>query len=672
MSQATSTLSREPRELQLDVGVVDRPEGPFPPKDWLCSMTFAVRTMAAGAELVPLPYIRVAFDAVVLFLETADKVKKNREDLKDLCASMVEIVVLLRDEISVNGNTGAIRFKNLCEDFIGCMKFLQLGLEKLQKSHQGIRGRFKEVVGATSVEDQIRRYRTRLDELRSNFTLIATINTNINVTDIQRSFAAIQSPHSRAQFRQVALGDINLLYETPMTNRVHQIKMFTARISGEGSTMTIAKYEDEKEKWKQDLALYSSVSVWQLFGVSQAPGWQALIFYDELMPLAVYRQFYRPSSDLVWACIEGMLFKQFKDSKQYCQWKLNNFTGAGSSTICVRREPIQLSLSLACEEWSYAVDRIHEKLSKWYSMTYKFQPSESAIVPIVTTFISPDTDLREALIRQLGFRGLYKTLTAPWRSSGDIPFALQGQYHLGTVVADPGPAGSPFRPLGFMPHACSNVQVSHWSMGGQSKLDATDEYNAEQHACWKRFTFPPCSFQAALNPWKTFFMAFIKLDSAQVDLLHQAWLSQANKFLSNYTGNNEDRMGVIDMITCYLIFDKAFQGVLRHDGTTVESHLFACPLQARKNDTRFSLALPESDQYYWALDSAGTTRLSQEESDRIGLPRFRFGFQPWATLWEPYHYNAVREFHQAKGFDPYSLDVTRLLGLPVMQTVVEA
>jgi hypothetical protein len=49
------------------------------------------------------------------------------------------------------------------------------------------------------------------------------------------------------QFRRIALGEINLLYETGMSNKVHKVKVFTARISGESSLMTVAKYEDRNE-----------------------------------------------------------------------------------------------------------------------------------------------------------------------------------------------------------------------------------------------------------------------------------------------------------------------------------------------------------------------------------------------------------------------------------------
>ncbi|KAJ7232875.1 hypothetical protein C8J57DRAFT_1250227 [Mycena rebaudengoi] len=47
------------------------------------------------------------------------------------------------------------------------------------------------------------------------------------------------------RFRHVALGNINLLHETALSSEVCKVKVFTARISGEQSSMTVAKYEDE-------------------------------------------------------------------------------------------------------------------------------------------------------------------------------------------------------------------------------------------------------------------------------------------------------------------------------------------------------------------------------------------------------------------------------------------
>ncbi|KAF8179711.1 hypothetical protein K438DRAFT_1977080 [Mycena galopus ATCC 62051] len=68
------------------------------------------------------------------------------------------------------------------------------------------------------------------------------------MADIRKSLLALQENNTSShQFRRIALGDINLLYETALSNKARKIKMFTARISGEPSLMTVAKYEDISE-----------------------------------------------------------------------------------------------------------------------------------------------------------------------------------------------------------------------------------------------------------------------------------------------------------------------------------------------------------------------------------------------------------------------------------------
>ncbi|KAJ7671716.1 hypothetical protein B0H17DRAFT_194043 [Mycena rosella] len=115
----------------------------------------------------------------------------------------------------------------------------------------------------------------------------------------------------------------------------------------------------------------------------------------------------------------------------------------------------------------------------------------------------------------------------------------------------------------------------------------------------------------------------VKLDVAQVQIVHQTWLSQANKFVPSNMSDG-DRWGVIDTISCRLLFDQAFEHVLRTDGTFTDAHLFVCPLQVASHEPRFTLALPESGHYHWALDSTRNTRMSLENSDALSLPRFRF------------------------------------------------
>ncbi|KAJ7670051.1 hypothetical protein DFH06DRAFT_1037990, partial [Mycena polygramma] len=59
-----------------------------------------------------------------------------------------------------------------------------------------------------------------------------------------------------------------------------------------------------------------------------------------------------------------------------------------------------------------------------------------------------------------------------------------------------------------------------------------------------------------------------------------------------------------------------------------------------------------------------------EESNRLGFPTLQFGATAEGESWDSGVYAALRKFHQAKGFDPYSQDVARHLGLPLFQPPV--
>ncbi|KAJ6514123.1 hypothetical protein DFH09DRAFT_1196772 [Mycena vulgaris] len=617
MPQSPSPALREPRDVVLGVQGDPRLVITSASNEWLWGMIFTVKTIAASTEFIPLPYIKVALGSVVVFLETVDKIKKNREDLKALCASMVEITVILRDEIAAHGETGTRRFMGLCEKFVAFIRILQDGLEKLNRDRRGLRGRLKEVIGVTGVADQISRYRARLDELRSNFMLVATIDTNFNVADIQRTVRAIQNPQSihgshGAQFRYVALGDINLLYEPdePRMNSGSQKSnmIFTARVTGVTSTMTVAKYEGEEEKWQKDLALYSRG---RHPNISKSTGWQALIFYDGLVDAtAVYRQFPRPASDL----FEGRVVEGHACECPRCALCVE-ISPRGYSFIQFKQmSTICLVLTLSDDKWTY-------------TGYYMFPPPPRRRRRTNFQRTCSHSQLRSALIVQLGFTEFYQTLVARWGGGPKVPFGVAAQFHLGSIVDE-----DSFRQFSILPDS-SMSRLRTGALDQKSKL--TEKYDVQRHRGWKRFTFPASSFDAGLNPKRMVLRAFVKLDGPK----------SANVFISSKT----ERRGLIDMISFQLSLDTAFDHVLRKGGTRVESHFFVGPINIKSHGGRHSLTLPKSDHYYWALDPEGRTKLSPEDADNFGLPRFQSDARQWGTL-----------------------DVTQLLGLPVVQLESDA
>ncbi|KAJ7035257.1 hypothetical protein C8F04DRAFT_1098662 [Mycena alexandri] len=84
--------------------------------EWLAPAILTARTITAAAECAPFPYITGVSGTVLILLETVQKVKKNCEDLKELCNSTTEIVTTLHDQLRVHGNTAAVKFKDFCEE----------------------------------------------------------------------------------------------------------------------------------------------------------------------------------------------------------------------------------------------------------------------------------------------------------------------------------------------------------------------------------------------------------------------------------------------------------------------------------------------------------------------------------------------------------------------------
>ncbi|KAJ7251633.1 hypothetical protein C8J57DRAFT_1352189 [Mycena rebaudengoi] len=154
---------------------------PHVTSDWVGASLLMAKAITASTEFLPFPYVRGVFGVVVTLLETVEKAKKNREDLKELCGDTLEIMKIVRDQISAHGDTAATKFKGLCEDLESCLKDVLDVVEHLQKAPKGFRDRVKEVVKLTSNTEKITGYQNRLRTLRSNFVLLATIDTNFHV-----------------------------------------------------------------------------------------------------------------------------------------------------------------------------------------------------------------------------------------------------------------------------------------------------------------------------------------------------------------------------------------------------------------------------------------------------------------------------------------------------------
>ncbi|KAF7377175.1 hypothetical protein MSAN_00136800 [Mycena sanguinolenta] len=100
-------------------------------------------------------------------------------------------------------------------------------------------------------------------------------------------------------------------------------------------------------------------------------------------------------------------------------------------------------------------------------------------------------------------------------------------------------------------------------------------------------------------------------------------------------------------------------------GGPPEGFLFLCPPEDFRTGPS-SFGFPACPAY-WSLDPSGIDFLSPEDATRLGFPSFKLTTAVHGYSWRASVYNGLRQFHRAKGFDPYSQDLARHLKLPLYQ-----
>ncbi|KAJ7821878.1 hypothetical protein B0H14DRAFT_2519163 [Mycena olivaceomarginata] len=143
-------------------------------------------------------------------------------------------------------------------------------------------------------------------------------------------------------------------------------------------------------------------------------------------------------------------------------------------------------------------------------------------------------------------------------------------------------------------------------------------------------------------------------------LPRMAWLSQANHVFSSFgiTSNFED----------YVLLSHIFVEITVSPTTShpPEGYLFLCPSEQFHIGPSLSSKWPEC-LAYWSLHPLGIERLSWEDAASLGFPCI--GILEYATgrSWDARMYEGLRQFHQAKGFDPDSQELALHLGEPLYE-----
>ncbi|KAJ7213883.1 hypothetical protein GGX14DRAFT_617615 [Mycena pura] len=141
-------------------------KGPLPAsRDWLGPIIMTIQVVTASTELVPFPYVKGVLETVRTVLEAVEKVKKNRDTLKELCEDIAEIASIVQNKLSAYGNNVAEEMVCQCKEFEIVLQDVLLVLHEMQKTQSF----FKEMLHSSSIMDDIMKYQEKIKKLQSNF-----------------------------------------------------------------------------------------------------------------------------------------------------------------------------------------------------------------------------------------------------------------------------------------------------------------------------------------------------------------------------------------------------------------------------------------------------------------------------------------------------------------------
>ncbi|KAJ7509085.1 hypothetical protein B0H11DRAFT_2270607 [Mycena galericulata] len=445
------------------------------------------------------------------------------------------------------------------------------------------------------------------------------------------------SPHDvPSDFRRIPLGDVDLRHEIRIDTSgvVHRKgakasakKMYSARIEGRQSDMTVAVYQGEnaEEKWKRELAKYSGIrhpNFVQPFGIVSSPGLYATVFHDELVPVRQYIEEYGHSM-ISAVYLYGYFGGEFQDATHYIEPLVGNRAiMVFESATWIRR----------------SVGRLCVELSNTFGKEQLYLPlAEPPRIPISVL----RGDQESAMISTLTLEQYHQTCSIYLVRKSEKEDTRNHNIQLGAVYCS---GGDGHQEIAHIPNSLVLIP-NVW------EIFAEDRSLVVMDNGWTRFT-PPCYEQIGNAPSLWLYTSYGS------DKLAQGWLSQANYVFRQYpvTAHYENYAQV-----SYIKYVLTLPTEILPDG-----YLFLCPLDDLKSETGGFIERPECPAY-WSLDPSGCERLSPEEASAGGFPSFKWEREVYYANWDERVYAGLSQFHAGKGFDPYSQDVARHLGLPLYE-----
>ncbi|KAK0466643.1 hypothetical protein IW261DRAFT_1521104 [Armillaria novae-zelandiae] len=148
--------------------------------------------VASLAEASGIPYIEKLAKVVVVVIELLEQRGNNKKDVKALCESIANTVVVINTVVRMHEEVGAAYFTSICTEMEIYLTSLAEDLKREVKSkNHGIKGLFR----TKELRDAIQTYRIRVNDLKTDFFG----DSQLVLVDIQAT--QTESMHLMAEIR---------------------------------------------------------------------------------------------------------------------------------------------------------------------------------------------------------------------------------------------------------------------------------------------------------------------------------------------------------------------------------------------------------------------------------------------------------------------------------------
>ncbi|KAJ7111778.1 hypothetical protein C8R44DRAFT_711334 [Mycena epipterygia] len=449
-------------------------------------------------------------------------------------------------------------------------------------------------------------------------------------------------PSSPSDFRRIPLGDIDLHheilldYESGVVDRSRGRacfrRMYSAKIDGRKSKMTVAVYQGDnaEEEWREAISKYSWLrhpNFVQLYGVTSTPGLYAAIIHDDLIPYDEFLDLYRHSPILtvyIWASCQN----EFRDAYYHCWLVCQIPLRPIDCTFWIRRSTGRLCADLMPSGLIAHVP-FDVPTSAWRLRSHNIISLEGPVQDALAISSLTLQQYHEISWRYLGQRHRISTPTQVTVNLGTIIWcSLDYQFEDSVEIA-------------CLP------DLEFWDSGWENSGELVQKDMGNGWTRYNSCDVCDIGFRFGKQIW---------LSPSKSD---KAWLSQANHIFDRLqiTSNYENYM-LIEHIGLHLTISAARP-------TLPDGYLFLCPPEDFQIGP-CSFRRPDCPAY-WSLDPSGVEHLSRDEATRLGFPFMDFDINGYGKSWDASVYTGLREFHQAKGFNPDSQEIARHLGYPLYQ-----